>query len=123
MQITLANLKDATAQQVFDQVKTHMLTQKAQSKTENDQCAYRGAEGKMCAAGCLISDAEYADLQIKGQGLDDGAGWNWGWLSAEGHVPELHESLISDLQIVHDQTIPDNWEVELDKVAITHGLV
>lgn len=63
MIITLKNLHEATAQQVFTQVATHLLTQKERSFVIDDRgeelCAYRGDNGLKCAAGCLISNDEY----------------------------------------------------------------
>lgn len=122
MQITLANLKAATPQQVFDQVVTHLLTQNAQSMA-NDTCAYRGDGGLMCAAGCLISDAEYKDL-LKRHEIDGADGKNWGYLAdCTDAVPKDHTHLIQDLQIIHDDVLgPANWKAKLERVAIEHGL-
>lgn len=58
LQITLSNLHEATAQQVFDQAALHLLTQNRKSK-EDTKCAYRTKEGLRCAAGCFISEEEY----------------------------------------------------------------
>ena len=68
MSITLATLPQATAQQVFDQVKTHMMAQYAKSVGQNsDVCLYRGPDGLKCAAGCLISDEEAETIpEMKG---------------------------------------------------------
>lgn len=127
MKITLANLKDATDQQVFDQVKTHMLTQGKQSKQAKpagEACAYRGDNALMCAAGCLMTDDEYSSIKLDGgAGLDDGYGKNWGWLADNGYVPKRHAMLIGDLQMVHDDRSPENWVAKLDEVAIKYGLV
>jgi hypothetical protein len=51
--ITLETLPQATAQEVFDQVATHLLTQRQRSTTKGN-CAYRGDDGLKCAAGCLL---------------------------------------------------------------------
>ena len=59
MTITLATLPQATAQEVYSQVRNHMLTQGIQSMIEFHGCQYHGPEGLMCAAGCLVSDTEY----------------------------------------------------------------
>ncbi len=56
MTITLATLPEATAQEVYSQVRKHLLTQKMKSIEEGKGCVYRGPDGLMCAAGCLISD-------------------------------------------------------------------
>ena len=66
--ITLKTLPQATAQEVFDQVAKHLLTQMKKSVAKRaaesasdskDYCMYRGFDGTKCAAGCLISDDEY----------------------------------------------------------------
>lgn len=62
--ITLKTMVDATPQQVFDQMATHLLTQ-AKKSMKGEECYYRGADingepnGLMCAAGCFIADDEY----------------------------------------------------------------
>lgn len=102
MQITLANLGDATAQQVFDQVATHMLTQgwpstdtpKKRGFHESADCLYRGKNDRKCAAGCLIADHEYRE------GME---GKTWTQLSAHFmHVPHAHSEMIRELQKIHD---------------------
>lgn len=93
--ITLANLAKATEQQIFDQVVSHMLKQGRQSALENGLCKYRGPEGLMCAAGCLMSDDEY------NPNFDKGAG-NWHSLVNKKIVPSHHSMLIRKLQICHD---------------------
>ena len=62
--ITLKTLGKATAQEVFDQVATHLLTQNERS-LDGASCSYRNCDGLKCAAGCLISDDEY-DNQMEG---------------------------------------------------------
>lgn len=120
--ITLATLKDASAQQVFDQVKTHLLTQMKQSagydKQGDFQCYYRSGEVK-CAAGCLISDDEYnpsMDLPFKSSGTA------WEAIVEAGHAPKTHELLITQLQWVHDSHSPAQWAGELEIIAKEFGL-
>lgn len=122
MQITLANLKEATEQQVFDQVAKHLLTQNKKSVVGTN-CAYRGDDGLMCAAGCLLSDAEYAELKESNQ-IDVGSGKSWGFLADGAEVvPDQHSSLIQDLQIIHDnQHGPENWKLKLDQLAFEKDL-
>ena len=62
MTISLANLNQATPQEVFDQVSQHLLKQNKQStryEKLRNFCAYRSGNLK-CAAGCLIDDDEYS---------------------------------------------------------------
>jgi hypothetical protein len=116
MKITLATLPQASAQEVFDQVATHLLTQDRQSKN-GALCAYRSNDGLMCAAGCLIGDSEYAtELDNSGNGN------TWGLLVGRGWVPSEHAALIRQLQSVHDCYIPVAWKAELLLVADAHNL-
>jgi hypothetical protein len=97
-------------QEIFDKVATHLITQGVQALTTADVgisptivCAYRGDNGTMCAAGCLIPDKEYK---------------SWfeatPWGDVRYKIPSLasltnedHE-LIESLQLVHDWI--DNWK-------------
>lgn len=43
-----------------DKVEQHLIQQKGRSvDSDNSACMYRGADGRMCAAGCLIPDELY----------------------------------------------------------------
>lgn len=112
--ITLATLPQATAQQVFDQVAKHLLTQGRKSiDREWGMCMYRGDSGAVCAAGCLILDAEYKkEMEEK----------SWFTLATIGWVPPAHSSLIDSLQSVHDHSIVEEWLEKLKEVAIQHNL-
>lgn len=122
--ITLATLKDATAQQVFDQVKNHLLKQNVRSTAAIQGCAYRGGWGSqklMCAAGCLISDEEYAE---RGSFIMDGSNnTSWEYHVEKGRVPKEHFDLIKSLQTIHDQDDPSEWPAQLKELAAYHGLV
>lgn len=96
--ITLATLPQATAQEVFDQVVVHLITQGVQSLDRNDfSCVYRNPTGLKCAAGCLIADSEYKSI------LENKP---WNILADNNEVPTTHQYLIRRLQSVHD-----NWTV------------
>lgn len=118
--ITLATLPDATAQQVFDQVAVHLLTQNKRCESEEDdlgdaRCVYRGEDGLRCAAGCLIADEEYDSDRMEGHG----------WVvmaKTKGIVPTRHCDLIQRLQGVHDSFAPEGWEARLRHIATIHGL-
>lgn len=114
--ITLATLSAATAQQVFDQVKTHLLTQMEKSQivcTDGYlRCKYR-AGTLMCAAGCLISDDEYKeDMDV-----EHPIGNSWDAIIDRFYAPKSHEDLVSMLQWVHDQNEPSTWAEKLKMVA------
>jgi hypothetical protein len=108
--ITLATLPQATAQQVYDQVKAHLLKQ--MKKSTNPivlmECLYRGANGLKCAAGCLISDEEYSSNMENR---------TWKELVDKELVPADHRALINMLQEVHDCREVDEWHKGLSIVA------
>jgi hypothetical protein len=115
-------------QEIFDKVATHLITQGVQALRNpagragpTMVCAYRGDNGTMCAAGCLIPDEEYKSWF---------EGTPWGDVSYK--IPSLasltdrdHE-LISSLQFVHDWE--DSWYTidilkdRLSTVASSYGL-
>jgi len=109
MKITLATLPQATAQEVFNQVASHLLNQNRQSLREGSNiCMYRGDGSLQCAAGCLIGDGEYKEeMEVQ----------PWVTLTALGRVPEEHEELINELQVLHDNYLPEFWRQELSNVA------
>lgn len=114
--ITLATLKDATAQEVFTQIKDHLLKQGERSLLPAiyDNCAYRGADGKKCAAGCLMTDEEASNIP---------EGKDWETLVQIGKVKPLHKDLILRLQDIHDQyTDVNDWPELLQNLAYKHGL-
>lgn len=112
--ITLATLAAATPRDVFDQVRAHLLAQNARATTYNKlnddvACCYRAGALK-CAAGCLISDAEYsADME----------GNTWHGLTELHVVPEAHKELIGKLQNIHDFREPYTWAATLDALECT----
>jgi len=120
--ITLETLHDATAQEVFNQVAHHLLTQGRQSigpygnedfEGPTTGCAYRGTHSDKCAAGCLMSDEEY---QVSWEGK------SWGRLVEMKIAPDTHDWLISRLQHIHDSSQPQNWQGELNELAESQGL-
>lgn len=118
MQITLANLGQATEQQVFDQVKNHLFQQNERSGNENG-CYYRlEKNGKTlkCAAGCLMTDEEINEKNIRLKS-------SWNSLVAEDKVPPAHKKLISRLQSIHDNYLPNEWEDTLREFAKSFGLI
>lgn len=116
MKITLATLPQATAQQVFDQVATHLLTQGTKS-LNGGRCAYRASDGRMCAAGCLIGSDEYtSDFE------NPDAGNTWGCIIHRGLAPDAHGLLIRALQSVHDGDRVEIWPYSLAKTALEHNL-
>ena len=110
--ITLATLEQATAQQVFTQVKNHLLKQNEKSMI-NGICAYRGSNGLQCAAGCLMTDKEankFTESRF------------WYVLIQDDQVPQKHKELIQDLQDIHDGERPEEWTESLQRLAFDEGL-
>lgn len=99
--ITLSTLHLATARQVFEQAKNHLLTQNDKSLLEDGTCAYRGFGGLKCAAGCFISDEEYSEDM-------EGIGWDCLYTA-----PEDHRELIYELQKIHDDSPVIRWKSKL----------
>jgi hypothetical protein len=116
--ITLKTLEQATAQEVFDQVAEHMLTQNEQSK-HGDTCAYRGDNGLKCAAGCLIGDDEYDEYNCARM---EGLKWDQLLFRVSEAISTKHNKLISRLQSIHDGFKCDLWSRELSEVTLCFGL-
>jgi hypothetical protein len=99
-----------TKQETFDTVVRHLLTQAKQSRDE-DACLYRGPDGTKCAAGCLISDADYSPSM------------EWLYATSIRYALVGHDmEIVMDLQLVHDERDVGLWPDELSRVALKHGL-
>ena len=113
--ITLNTLPEATEQEVFNQVYTHLMSQMA--KSEDDiGCVYRGPNGTKCAAGCLIADDEYDEMPSYHNTTC------WSELVRSKTVSDNCRVLIIALQAVHDQFPPEKWADTLNKVAMDFNL-
>lgn len=113
MTVTLATLEQSTAQEVFDHVAKHLLTQKTKCLTEG-RCVYRNEHGMSCAAGCIIADDEYKESM---------EGKIWQDLIRHKIVPEAHNHLIDHLQLAHDLKKPQEWPTQIQAVAKYHNLI
>lgn len=107
--ITLKTLPQATAQEVFDQVATHLLKQNQKAINVDGCCMYRAPSGLKCAAGCLIGDDEYtSEFEYEG----------WSLLVEDQRlVPDNHLDLILALQRIHDHYDPSLWQEKLSILA------
>lgn len=112
MNITLATLPYFSAQQVFDFVAKHLLTQMERSMSDDQMCRYRHGQLK-CAAGCLIADEEYKE-SFEGRA--------WIYLKTINQVTACHFDLINSLQRVHDGSQPHQWKQRLETLAGKLGL-
>lgn len=102
-----------TKQQTFDTVVSHLRKQGKRALSDYGKCAYRGRDGTMCAAGCLIPDDKY-ERSFEGASVFGIANL----FTELGH--DL--ALISELQSIHDGEFPRDWEDHFEDVALTHGL-
>lgn len=95
------DINTMTAQEVFDASGCHLIRQGAQSVTPLT-CAYRGPEGRMCAAGIFIPDdvyAKHADPDSEfGNALE---AQSWSVLAKQLGL-SAHTELVQELQVVHD---------------------
>lgn len=125
MTVCLANLHMSSEQQIFDHVANHLLTQNRKAiEAPINACRYRveEADGTVlkCAAGCLITDEEYAARHVDRL---EGNGWAtlYDELGLTGGQNQMH--FIYELQRIHDRT--DNvaeWPNRLRIFAHEHGL-
>ena len=122
MPITLATLETATAQEVFNQVASHLLTQFEQSrgisaKSGFVKCLYRYTQQDgtvlKCAGGSLMSDEEASNIS---------ASDSWESLVVSGAVTSKHVQLVSDLQKLHDNFGPADWASNLRYIATENKL-
>jgi len=110
--ITLKNLDQATPQQVFEQVANHLLTQNSKSINQDGNCVYKNENGLKCAAGSLIHEDEY------------NSNWEdkfWSCVARDMGIVN-HNTLITDLQNIHDTNKPDEWLDELTSLGNEYNL-
>lgn len=122
-------MENLTAQQIFDRVATHLLTQGRRSlrykpgSSLPDGCAYRGADGLKCAIGCLIPDEVY-DPRMEGRKVHDLV---YRWSRMRFPPPILSHmrsniALLGELQRTHDISQPGEWPRLLRDIASRFGL-
>jgi len=104
--ITLATLPQASEQEVFEQVARHLMTQRKRA-TEKTRCVYLTDDGLKCAAGCLLSEKDYALLETEKM-----LSFAWNSISSKLKIPQ-HRNLIMHLQAMHDVIEPRKWKYEL----------
>jgi hypothetical protein len=105
--------------ELFDKIKSHLLTQKIKSVDSAGICKYRDDFGNKCALGCLLTDDMYSP-NLEGISL--------------AHSPELRSILepligvegseefnnnlkmLTSLQIIHDEVGIDHWIEHINEV-------
>lgn len=118
---TMEKGRARTAQEVFDTVACHLLTQGRRSTSRRGLCRYRGEDGLRCAIGCLIPDELY-DSSIEGLGVRLAVGSTSLYTILEEVGVVEHLNLLSALQAVHDDRAAEGWWLELVEVAEWFGL-
>jgi hypothetical protein len=93
-------------QKVFDKVVNHLLTQNKQSieysvRDGETSCAYRGADGLMCAVGCLIADSAYDEI-LEGASSDTFSVTKALIASGIDVEDKADKLLLRSLQLMHD---------------------
>lgn len=96
--------------------KEGMIKQGVRSTFKDDNgrvfCKYRGeAEGSCCAIGFLIPDDEAKLLDAEGT-----VPYNSDFFSMATSLNPDNEQFYIELQGVHDEFLPEEWEEELDKL-------
>jgi hypothetical protein len=110
-------------QEIFDKSVAHLRKQGVQSINQSLSdsegmpfCAYRGDNGRMCAIGCLIPDSQY-EKRYEGKTAS--------WVAEEEQVTaitRIQGNNLNELQRIHDQNSPDDWENLWSYFAETRGL-
>ena len=109
-------------QKVFKQVAKHLLAQdkRCESVTAKgvNGCFYRHPEADLkCAVGCLITDEFYHE-ELEYKDVDDASVIAALEGSLKQPLTSSDRSLLYSLQHLHDYK--DEWEKELDKLAILY---
>ena len=109
-------IPNMTAQQIFDKVAIHLLTQNKRAIDEDKICKYRTEDGLKCAVGCLIPDEDY-DPRMELMTFPIL------FLSPNRQrFPQLHPlhdhiSILQELQRIHDRSLPETWKHRLTLLA------
>ena len=105
-------------QAIFNKVVQHLRKQGSQAVDDNG-CLYRSLDGKKCAIGCLIPDELY-NQNIERCGVRS---LSHIFLAncIPGYSPD-DEEFLSRLQRVHDNSLIEEWETMLERVAFDFSL-
>jgi hypothetical protein len=115
-----------TARDIYERVRTHLLTQRAVSEDENGSCRLRSGNGRKCAIGSLVADDVYQP-EIEGIGISyyrhakDGSLLRALYASeVNAYDPDIVELLI-ELEEVHDDFDVEEWPSLLAQVGKRHA--
>lgn len=112
-------LHPLTLRQIFDTVKTHLLTQRVRALDSDGMCLYRGEGGKRCAVGCLIPDEAYSEsLEGYGIGSLEVQAALKGVVDFSDGASSESLGLLQALQLLHDddEIDPTAWEESFDEI-------
>ena len=112
-----------TNQEIYTKVRDHLLTQmkKSQGLLQREDhgeymtCLYYGPDGLKCAVGALIPENMY-NPRMEGEGVDTDI------IKNALDYSEEQKRLLQELQCVHDEHDPDEWQGKLWDVADDFGL-
>jgi len=135
----------AEAQELFNTVASHLLTQNARAERSigiasggtiqitftfssspliTSRCVFRTEDGKKCAIGCLIPDDQYDPKMDADYGTDFPKVLDY--LDKKSPLREKlerHTQMLRSLQVLHDQVPVDSWAEALKKLAEEWELV
>ena len=119
-----------TAQEIFDKVSLHLLTQNEKSIAKDEfgrqkMCLYRGANGLKCAIGCLIPDDKYDREAMEGLAASSFNGDTPSCLPnlLPQDMPRANgKNFLLDMQDIHDRYQPDDWKYKLVEFAERYEL-
>lgn len=112
MDKAMTEVREYTAQEVFDIAAVHLIEQGKHSKTIDDGCAYRGDGGCMCAIGVFIPDRMY-EQRMEGKVV----GQLFSLYASELAPLFPNATLMRRLQRTHDGFDVANWDTQLRFVA------
>ena len=115
-----------TAQELFNEVVSHLRKQKKQSLSQHGYCMYRGEDGLKCAIGHLIPDECYHN-DMEGTYFVELPSYNSVIRSSCPEVQpfpvellqefENNQELLTELVHVHDDHSPIEWEDRFEDLA------
>ena len=111
-------MKKLTKQDIFNIVANGMLKQGKKSEDRgSSSCLYRGPNGLKCAIGMLMPDNLY-DSIMEGQSASESD------VMKTLNVPNTvaFADFLDNLQGVHDDHLPNDWDRELVNFAHHYGL-
>lgn len=119
--------------EIFNTVKTHLLTQNRRAYNDDIGCVYLNDSGLKCAVGCLIPDHLYDENMENAQAgeclLSDSEDMNPNnkilksvLTEVLGGINQEKMMLLARLQNVHDSHTVDTWAEKLDAIELSFNL-